>query len=168
MTTSQLALYTAGLTCSITGTILWAWNDFGAWLMVSFRRLGRATWRKIRATLVRVRILRGHVYVDAGVAMGIASAGSVDAIHSLDDSAPLEQKVDFLLRQDREHQTQLQRLGRELHDEISDRIETLRRDLDARIAKEVDQLRTEGVGLRRAGVALVVVGIVLLGVYPSA
>jgi len=167
MTTAQFTLYATGLTCSIVGTVLWAWNDFGSWIASFMRRVAGRCWRFARSVLVRVGLLHGRVYVDAGTAT-VTFSGHADAVKSLGDDAPLERKLAFLMEQDREHQVRFQRLERELRAAITENVETLRRDLDSRIADEILQLRTERVAVRRAGVALVVVGLVLLSIYPYA
>lgn len=167
MTAAQLAFYVPGLTCSIVGTVLWAWNDFGAWIAAFITRAARRFWGRLRPRLVRLGLLHGHVYLDAGTATATAG-GYGELVTSPGDEASLDEKIAFLLEQNRQHQVKFQRLERQLRTEITDSAEGLRHDFDARIAHEIEQLRTERVGLRRAGVALVMIGIVLLAVYPFA
>ena len=164
MTTAQLAFYVPGLTCSIVGMTLWAWNDSGAG---SRRRSSDSLDVGARACVqVRTDPLppsprkRGRRNRDNDV-HGLWRGGVLAPMMAL----PSNGKSPSSWSRNARRQVRSQRLERDLGGRIERGLEEVRRDFDARRPRD-RAARTERVGLRRTGVALVIVGLVLLALYP--
>jgi hypothetical protein len=167
MSTTQVALYVPGLAFTIGGTILWAWNDFGAWIAEGTGKKVSASWRAVTRVLARLGLRRSHVYADAVTGTATFS-GSAEAYVSVGDDASLDEKVAFLMRQDREHQLAFQRLEQRLTDDLGAAVKDLRASFQTELTDRIHRLETKNINRRRAGVALVVLGAVLLAIYPFA
>jgi hypothetical protein len=167
MSTTQVALYVPGLVFSIGGTMLWAWNDFGTWIVGAAGRALRRSWRAVAAILLRLGWRRSRVIVDAGTATATAS-GSAESYVSVADDAPLEEKVAFLLSQNREHQLALQRMERRFKDALDAAVNDLGVRFQTELADRIYRLEMRNINRRRTGVALVALGTLLLAIYPFA
>jgi hypothetical protein len=160
---TQAAIYATGLTFSIGGTVMWAWNDFGVWLIAVGTDIGRTVRLGTRAALLRLHLAKPAVVVEAPAATA-TMIGFATGYATIGDAATLADKVDFLLRAHGEHETTIQLLRRDL----DAKIDQVRNDLRTAIASEVQRLSGDNIRVRRLGVALVIIGVILLGVAPFA
>lgn len=163
MNTTQALIYVPGLAFSTGGTVMWAWNDFGIWLVEVGKDLGHVIGSSLRVVLVRVHLAKPRVITGAaaqitpvtGFATGNVTPG---------EGTPIEHQVAFLLGAVGEHEHAIQLLRHELNWKIDD----VRNVLLERIPLEVQRLSSDNIRVRRAGVAFVIIGIVLLAVAPFA
>ncbi|MFL5914116.1 MAG: hypothetical protein ACJ752_00555 [Gaiellaceae bacterium] len=160
---AQAAIYGTGLTLSISGTVMWAWNDFGVWLVGVGVDIGRIVRSGIRRALVRVHLVKPAVVFGAS-SLGMTLVGGGTGYVTVPDSASVEEKVRFLLKAHGEHEIALAQLRNDL-----DRgLKQVRDDLRNDIASEVHRLGSDNIRVRRCGVALVIIGVVLLAAAPFA
>jgi hypothetical protein len=167
MSPAQVALYVPGLVFTVGGTILWAWNDFGAWIAEGAGKTLSASWRTVTRALSRLGLGRARVYADAGTATAVFS-GSAESYVSIPDDATLEHKIAFLISQDREHQLAWQRMERRFTDALKTAVDDLGARFQADLSDRIYQLETKNINRRRAGVTLVALGTPLLAIYPFA
>jgi hypothetical protein len=50
-------IYATGLAFSVVGTVMWAWNDFGGWLIAALVGFVRAVPSELRSVLVRLHAI---------------------------------------------------------------------------------------------------------------
>jgi hypothetical protein len=134
VTPAQGALYASGAFVELVGIGLIAAPD----LVPGARRLSRwitPRWRTLENRLRRrLRLRPRSVVHTAGAAGTIEMAGSVSAMKSVDPTATLGEKVDFLLRRDQEAQEQA--------NAQAERVATLERESEKKLAKLREQMQT--------------------------
>jgi hypothetical protein len=117
----------------------------------------------LRRAFVRVGLARGNEVV-GGVTATAKASGFAAGYATIGDDASLPDKVAFLLRGYGEHEVEFQHVRRE----FDARLEQVRGDFRDHIAEQINRFRSENIKVRRAGVALVMTGTVLLAVSPFA
>jgi hypothetical protein len=136
-----------------------------------FPRFGRS-WTKIREGLSQAwrRLLRlfgrrQHITVSVGAAGAVASGGRLSAIVSKDPNAPLEEKVAYLLDQDRKTQERLNALDHAIEAQAEQRrreIQAAREALETFVRESLERERDVHIRVRLAGVGFLLVGVPLL------
>jgi hypothetical protein len=158
MDPAQVTIYYTGLALSIGGMVMWAWNEFGLWFFEEVAELGEALRASVRWVLVRLRIVKPGIVVNVEP-FGLSLKGGQVTV-KVGEGAELEDKVEYLMR------------ARELHEsrflEIDERIDEVRDELRAEIQFEHRRLSAEKIGIRRLGVGLAIIGLLLLTIAPHA
>lgn len=121
------------------------------------RALMHGTDRLLRKAGLR----KPKIYADAGTATA-EMKGFSTGYATIGESASVEDKISFLLRAHGEQVTQLQLLDRN----VTTRLESLRDEIRDDITAAIHRLQSDSIHVRRAGVAFVIVGIVLLALAP--
>ena len=91
-------------------------------------------------------------------------AGRLTVEKNVKNDATLEEKVDFLLRRDKEAQRDVQALGHRLDDfekAVGEKVDEAREAMAAHIARSLDAAHRAYLPLRRLGVVLLVVGLTM-------
>lgn len=115
-------------------------------------------WRWVLRAFGRVRPRTHSVHLSGGIELG----GHVSAFVST-SAESVEEKVEFLLRRDREHQQDIGELKRkvgELERESAKRLERLRADLEEQIRAEIAAAHGEYLPLRIVGAFALAAGLV--------
>ncbi|MGE3138438.1 MAG: hypothetical protein AB7I08_12360 [Thermoleophilia bacterium] len=129
-------LLIVGAVLEFVGIVALGWPDFIPWRDGLARWLTR-TWRRVWAWILR-RVLRRRGPAVGAFAVGdvtLAVAVSGFATTAVSGTAPLEQKVAFLLQRDQEAQKKEQGLA--------DEIKRLDKDVDKRLDALRDEMRGE-------------------------
>jgi hypothetical protein len=147
---------------------------FGAGLVAAPELAPPLTWvtRKLLATrlVTRLRLLiRGprHIVMDAEPGAYLTFGMRTSGRTLPPDDASDERKLAWLLTQVREMQEQLDTMQRELEEEPTRRqeeIEKLRAEFETHVTSEIKRESELYLTLRRLGVVLVILGVILTGV----
>lgn len=153
-----------------------AFEWVGIWLVAAPElspRLVRA-WGRVRPAAMRVvwwvrRRLgwRGRVSKDLHVRSGIKVGGHASAVLSKGEGASLEEKVEFLLEQDREAQRRLNKVERAIAEQPEawrQDIEETRGELEAFVREQVERERDVHIRIRLVGIVFLLAGVPLLAV----
>src|SRR5260370_685751 len=110
---------------------MWAWNDFGVWLLKEILDIGRSVARLVRRSASM-----------EGVPASAKASGVTGYIKFSPGKAwSVESKVDFLLDQVSHHEDELQRMEK-AHKST---IEELRAEVLDHLAEQINRLRTDNI-----------------------
>jgi hypothetical protein len=166
----KLALLIIGPACELLGIVFVGWPDLSP---ATARLAGRiASWfsRTYRSLVDRLRRLfhrpRHHVFA-AGVGTVIAKGGGVSGVTSIDASATLERKIEYLLGRDQQVQSDVDGLRAAIagaRAELSKTAAELRAELVAHVAAELKRSEERYRPLRLTGIALLAAGLLMVSV----
>jgi hypothetical protein len=162
VTTTQGAFYIAGAAVELLGIALIASPD----LVPGARRFSRwlaPRWRSIENRIRRLLHLRPRsITHSVEVAGTIETAGSLSAVTSVAADADLEQKVEFLLRRDREEQQEINTLSERfesLERESARRLDELREQMEEHVSSELSSALADYRPVRIVGAVAVAAGL---------
>lgn len=161
MGATSIGLFVGGGVLELAGIILVGSPDLFPWarrLSAGLRRQGGALEARFLALIGR----RRDVAVHAGVASAVALGGRVSLLKAPGEAATLEEKVDFLVRRDKEAQDRENALGHKIEDleaELDQRVSTLRDEMEEHVADALRAAHEYHLPLRRLGVVLLIVGL---------
>lgn len=165
---AKLSLTIIGVALEVVGAFLTFWPEVAPRLSRASAHVRRVTSNL--ATRIRQLVRRPKTHVVTGaVTPGGAIAGGVPPFGyaSVPEEADVEWKLSFLLEQAVETQRRLDHVERRLRGlpaELRNEIAATRSALEERIAQELQDARERFIGRRLAGLGLIVIGSVLLGV----
>jgi hypothetical protein len=165
MGATRTALYVIGAVLELVGILLVAWPDllpYGARSSRWVRRRTRRTVDQVRLVVGRPRAQVVHVAgIDSAQAFGSAS---VSAIVSVNEEASPDERVEYLLRREREAQERLNahddRL-RSIEERVPKQLEELRAESEEHVAKELTSAEWQYRPLRFIGAVALAAGLAL-------